>query len=100
MGCRSRGAQAACWAKLPALLSALETHQWALWADSDAQVESICDPGYDMIVQSHDDDFRLIWQPLQIAYDRMPINTGVFLVRSSPWSRRFLRDAYAQTRFV
>src|SRR5262249_33212436 len=28
----------ACWSKLPAIIGALETHDWVLWADSDTLV--------------------------------------------------------------
>ena len=30
----------------------------------------------------------------------MPINTGVFLVHATSWSKRFLSEAYAQTQYV
>lgn len=97
----------ACWAKIPALLQAIETHRWVLWADSDTlifaadwPVHALCDDDYDLIVQSHDAFFRYIGVPLAEGRARMPINTGVFLLRSSAWSRAFLRRAYAQTQFV
>ncbi|HTW82919.1 MAG TPA: hypothetical protein VMD91_02485 [Candidatus Sulfotelmatobacter sp.] len=97
----------ACWAKLPALLAALESYPWVLWADSDAlifaperRLEPLCDPAYDLIVQSHEAYFRFLGVPLATGLARMPINTGVFLIRSSPWSRAFLARAYEQTQFV
>ena len=55
----------ACWAKIPALLRALETHSWVLWADSDAlifnrsyRLEQFCDPEYELVVQSHEEFYR------------------------------------------
>ena len=97
----------ACWAKIPALLKALDTHSWALWADSDTlifnrecRLEKFCDPKYELVVQSHEEFYRFIGMPLELGLDRMPINTGVFLIRATPWSRQFLREAYAQTQFV
>jgi galactosyl transferase GMA12/MNN10 family len=97
----------ACWAKIPALLAALEDHEWALWVDSDTLVadreqrlERFCDDRYDLVVQSHAEFYRLIGVPLAAGLERMPINTGAFLVRSSAWSRDFLRRAYEQTQFV
>jgi len=97
----------ACWAKIPALLEALETHPWALWADSDTLVfaparpiATFCDPDYDLIVQSHEEFFDFIGIPYEEGLRRMPINTGVFLARSSPWCRDFLRRAYEETEFV
>ncbi len=97
----------ACWAKIPALLHALATHEWALWADSDTltldgdlSLDELCDPRYDMIVQSHDEFFRFVGIPVEQGLARMPINTGVFLMRRSDWSRDFLRQAYEQTQYV
>ena len=48
----------ACWAKIPALLKALETHTWVLWADDSdtlifnplCRIEGFCDPDYDLVV--------------------------------------------------
>jgi SAM-dependent methyltransferase len=97
----------ACWSKIPALLAALDTHPWALWADSDTLVfnrdlplEHFCDPAYDLVFQSHEAFFQHIGMPVEQGLARMPINTGVFLVQATDWSRRFLREAYAQTQFV
>jgi hypothetical protein len=97
----------ACWAKIPALLAALDTHRWVLWADSDTLIASqqqpldtLCDDAYDLIVQSHEEFFRFIGVPVSAGLDRMPINTGVFLMRSSAWSLDFLRRAYQETQFV
>jgi hypothetical protein len=97
----------ACWSKIPAILAALDSHPWVLWADSDTlvfnqiqRVDRLCDDAYDLIVQSHDEFFRFIGMPLAAGLERMPINTGVFLVRSSAWSRDFLHRAYKETQFV
>jgi len=97
----------ACWAKIPAILEAFETHDWVLWADSDTlifepdlPIETFCDPAYELIVQSHEEFLRSVGIPLEAGLARMPINTGVFLIRRSDWSRAFLSKAYRQTRFV
>lgn len=97
----------ACWAKIPALLDALETHAWALWSDSDTlilaperPIETFCDPDYDLIVQSHEEFFDFIGMPREEGLRRMPINSGVFLARSTTWCRDFLRRAYEATEFV
>jgi hypothetical protein len=97
----------ACWAKIPALLAALETHPWAIWADSDTlvfaqerRIDEMCDPDYDLIVQSHEEFFGFLGIPLAAGLDRMPINTGVFIIRASAWSRDFLKRAYEETQFV
>jgi hypothetical protein len=97
----------ACWAKIPAFLEAFETYPWVLWADSDTLIfnqalgmEELCDSRYDMVVQSHEQFCRFLGVPVAQGLDRMPINTGVFLMRASAWSRAFLRRAYEQTQFV
>jgi hypothetical protein len=97
----------ACWAKIPALLAALETHRWVLWADSDVLIvnreqraDRFCDDAYDLVMQSHEAFFRFIGIPLAEGLEQMPINTGVFLVQATRWSRDFLRRAYDETRFV
>ena len=98
--------RAACWAKIPAILAAFEDHEWVIWADSDTLIfdqqplDRFLDTSHDMIVQSHDAFFRLIGVPIELGMARMPINTGVFLMRRSAWSCDFLERAYAQTRFV
>src|SRR5271163_3328185 len=55
----------ACWSKIPAILDAFETSRWVLWADSDAlvfnharSIDDLCDPEYDLVVQSHEHFFR------------------------------------------
>ena len=52
------------------------------------------------MVQSHEEFYRYIGVPLEQGLARMPINTGVFLVRATSWSRQFLSEAYAQTQYV
>ena len=97
----------ACWAKIPAILNAFEANPWVLWADSDTlifnharRLEELCDPRYDLVVQSHEEFYRFLGIPIAQGLERMPINTGVFLMRASVWSRAFLRRAYEQTQFV
>lgn len=96
-----------CWAKIPAILEAFKTYPWVLWADSDTLIfdqeqglEDLCDPCYDMVVQSHEEFYRFLGIPIAKGLDRMPINTGVFLMRASAWSQAFLRRTYEQTQFV
>lgn len=96
-----------CWAKIPAILKAFENHQWILWADSDTLVfnrsrrlEDFCDPEYDLIVQSHDEYFEYLGIQLADGLEKMPINTGVFLMRASTWSKEFLEQSYEQKQFI
>ncbi len=97
----------ACWAKIPAILAALEKHRWVLWADSDTLVmngsrklESFLNSEYDLIVQSHDEFYQHIGLSVEAGLARMPINTGVFFVQATEWSKSFLRRAYEQEQFV
>ncbi len=97
----------ACWAKIPALLGALQSHRWALWADSDAllfdadgDLERFCDPDHDLVVQSHEEFYQLIGMPLERGLDAMPLNSGVFLIQASAWSLAFLEAVYAQSQYV
>ena len=94
-----------CWSKLSAVYEALQTHEWVLWADSDtlifdmaARLEDFCDSRYDLVVQEQEHWWKLIG--LEKGTERFPINSGVFLIKSSPWSLKFLAASYAETRFV
>ena len=94
-----------CWSKLLAVYSALQTHDWVLWADSDTlifdmdvRLEDLCDPGYHLIVQEQDHWWKLIG--LENGSERFPINSGVFLIKASNWSSDFLAQAYAESRFI
>lgn len=97
----------ACWAKIPAILKAFEQHEWVLWADSDTLIfdharplEDFCDPKFDLIVQSHDHFYEALGVDPVASLEHMPINTGVFLIRATQWSRWFLEEAYKQYQFV
>lgn len=97
----------ACWAKIPALLTALEDHEWVLWADSDALIlepwrplEAFCEARYDLVVQDLTRYFETLGLDPQEGRRAMPINTGVFLVRATDWSRRLLRRAYEQEHLI
>jgi hypothetical protein len=101
------GDRPVCWAKIPAIIEALESHEWVVWADSDTLVmhpderlEPFLDDRYDLVVQSHDEFFRLLGIPLDVGLERMPINTGVFITRSSPWSTSLLEAAYRRTEYI
>ena len=97
----------ACWAKIPAVLDAFERSEWVLWADSDTLVmnperglEEFCDPAFDLVVASQEEFFRRIGVPPAEGLARMPINTGVFLMRGSEWSKELLRGAWEERQFI
>ncbi len=92
----------ACWEKIPAILHALKSYRWVLWADSDALVanpdirlEDFCDPAYDLVVQCPRTYFQRIGLDIGSGLAAQPINSGVFMVQATPWSRQFLQAAYA-----
>lgn len=100
-------ARPACWSKIPAISAALNEHQWVLWADADTLVvnphirlEKFCDERFDMIVQSMDAYFTHLGIELDVGYKAMPLNTGVFLMQATDWSKDFLRRSYEQKHFV
>jgi len=97
----------ACWAKIPAALRALEEFDWVVCADSDTLVatparrlEEFMREGRDLVVESPVEPFRRAGFDEATAWARQPITTGVFLIRSCAWSRRFLTAAYRRTEFV
>lgn len=97
----------ACWAKIPAILKAFEDHEWVLWADSDTlifdhsrRLEDFCLPDVDLVVQSHSHFYEFIGVDPVASLERMPINTGVFLIKASDWTRWFLKEAYKQYQYV
>ena len=96
-----------CWAKIPAMIAAFETHEWVLWADSDtlvrpgaAGIDDLLDPAFDMVVQSHAAFFEFVGVPVAEGMAKMPISTGVFLMHRSDWTLDFLSRTYAETGFV
>ncbi|WP_334020688.1 hypothetical protein [Alteromonas sp. S015] len=97
----------ACWAKIPAILKAFEKHDWVLWADSDTlifdhsrRIEDFFNAKFDLIVQSHDHYYELMGLDPTVGYEMMPINTGVFLIRNTTWSKWLLAEAYKQQQFI
>ena len=69
------------WSKVPILRKWLPKYQWLLWMDMDAFFMRFDLPLTDML----DNDYDLV-----VAKDWNGINTGVFLLRSSPWSFKLL----------
>ena len=102
----------ACWAKLTLIADLLAAHEWVLWADSDALVldldlsaDRFCDGGSsargcDLVAQSWDAVSRVVGVPPERARARMPVNTGIFLIRSSAWSRDLLQRADAKRHLI
>lgn len=92
----------ACWAKIPALLAALQDHPVAVWVDSDAVVvnpglrlEDFLTDGDDLVFQQPEHLFAPLGAQPSLSHQRQPVNTGVFMVRRSDWTLDLLRQAYA-----
>ena len=68
-----------CWAKIPAILEAMDNHDWVLWADSDTliierhrKLETFCNPKYDLIVQNLDKFYVVTWDRVNtLAFRRI-----------------------------
>ena len=100
----------ACWAKIPALLDAFDRCEWVVWADADTlivdrdrRLESFLAevrPHHQLVVQSPREHFEALGVDLATAMDIQPLNTAVFFMRASDWSREFLHEAYDREFFV
>ena len=97
----------ACWAKIPALLAALQDHPAAIWVDSDALVsnpelrlEDMLPDGDDLVFQQPERLFAPFGPHPTLNRQRQPINTGVFMVRRSQWTLDLLSRAYAHSKPV
>jgi hypothetical protein len=81
------------WSKIPALIEILESgdFDWVFWTDADSMIVKDV-PLEDFIDETSD---------IVICKDPQgPMNAGNFLIRSSPQSIAFLREAYRQVQFI
>ncbi|MDH5429125.1 MAG: hypothetical protein OEY57_13250, partial [Nitrospirota bacterium] len=97
----------ASWAKVPAILRALEDHRWVVWADSDTLVfntsfdlRNFCDARFDVVAQCPVAYLQPLGWTTEHSLEAMRLNTGVFMVRNSRWSRDLLETSYAQKQFI
>lgn len=81
------------WSKIKAIEKHLSDYDWIMWSDADSlimnnsvKLETLIDNNYDMI----------------ITYDQISkvLNTGVFLIKNSEWSKVLLKNIYSQTQFI
>ena len=86
------------WSKIRLVRDLLDRYEEVLWVDSDAifvdiskDIADVMRPGKDLYLVEHrwaaNDEWRCA-------------NTGVFLVRSTDWSRAFLDQVWQQEQFV
>ena len=86
------------WSKIRLVRELLERYDEVLWIDADAifvdiskDIADVIRPEKDLYLVEH------IWE----ANDQWrSANTGVFLIRSTEWSRRFLDAVWNQERFI
>ncbi|GEM_PF-1612211 len=97
----------ACWAKFDAIAAALDRHAWVLWADADALVADparsgaeFCVDGADIVTQCFDRVADWLGVAPEVIRRRQPINTGVILLRSTPWIRELFARARLRTEFA
>jgi galactosyl transferase GMA12/MNN10 family len=85
------------WSKVRLVQSLLDDYEEVFWIDADAIFVDISEdiarhvkPGKDLYLVEH------IWEGGRL---RGP-NFGVFLIRSTPWSRKLLDDIWASEQFI
>ncbi|NJN05605.1 MAG: hypothetical protein HC814_03335 [Rhodobacteraceae bacterium] len=93
-----------CWGKFEVLLDALDRYEWVIWADSDTL---ILDPTLIPSAYLAEDADLLSQCPVEFltpfglseedALCRMPVNTGVFMIRGCRWSKELLAHAASLT---
>lgn len=104
-GASSTKAWDACWEKLRILLETLQDFDQVLWVDCDTIPIVKEAPGwltlpahYDIVVQCPEDyGARLGWSKA-LSWQRIPFNSGVMLLRSTPRVRQLLEAAYAMRK--
>lgn len=83
------------WSKIKILQQNLKDYEWLMWIDADAaimnkdiKIESIIDNNYNIIIARED------------CRDKIIINTGVFLIKNTEWSKNFLTSWYNLKGFI
>ena len=93
--CRTEGfdtSRAPAWSKIRFLQEELANCDWVFWTDADSLIMNSAVPLSFFVDNAYD---------VILSYDRYNgINTGNFLVRSSPWSQSFLERVWRQEEFL
>jgi len=83
------------WTKIDIALDKIENYDWILYVECDAMImnqtirlENLIDNNYDIIIA--DSKYRS---------DYTGVNTGVMLMKCSPWSRDFLQSLNEKSEF-
>ncbi|WP_029031723.1 hypothetical protein [Salinarimonas rosea] len=101
------GVRPACWAKIPALLAALESHDWAVWVDSDAvalaparDLAPLLATDADIVAQDPDAFFADLGLDPVLGRASQPLHTCVFALCAGGFARDLLAAAWEETQFV
>lgn len=81
------------WAKLPLILKHMSNYDWLVWIDADT---IIMNPTIRLEKFLKEAKVTKKHHLLLTRDPRGSINTGMFFVRNSPWSRSFLKKVYQQ----
>lgn len=81
----------AAWSKYLILRKYLDEYDYLLWIDMDALIANF---------SIRIEDFLQPERDIYISYDENDINTGVFILRSTDWTKQFLVDCYDQKWLV
>lgn len=83
------------WAKLPAIWNHLHYYEWILWIDVDALICNFTITLEEILERARQEyDIDGNGKDFIIAQDMNGLNSGVFLLRNTTWSRDFLERAY------
>jgi hypothetical protein len=92
------GGRPPAWSKIALVRELLEEYEEVLWVDADAifldiskDIAELVRPGKDLYLVEHLYEQDESWRSA---------NTGVFLVRSTPWARQFLDRVWAAEQYV
>jgi len=86
------------WSKIALVRQLLEDYEEVLWVDADAIFLDISKDIAELI--RPDKDLYLVEHLWEADETWRSANTGVFLVRSTPWARRFLDRVWAAEQYV
>jgi hypothetical protein len=86
------------WSKIALVRELLEHYDEVLWVDADAIFVDISRDIAELV--RPDKDLYLVEHVYEEDESWRSANTGVFLVRSTPWARRFLDRVWAAEQYV
>ena len=87
------------WGKLQLIRELMDTYEYVFWVDADA---IIVDLDRDLLAEvgSEDSDIWFARHPQDRDPSATVLNAGVFVVRSSDWSRRLLTEVWNAEQFI